>query len=484
MKKAALICSFLLLSIIAVLAVSCGGGGGGVSAATGGNNAGKRGFGNGSGEVKVYVNGKLAGSSSGSSRSSGGSEEMPENASTASYSEGIMALGWNTMDFKLWVNGQLYFNQTLNKGDKFSIAGLKLGDSVRAEGNFYTSDGTPYLITGGIPSVQNGSKLSMYVTYKWTCKTTGLPTNVYVPGTTSGTYTAETGAALPAIQCLDGRTVVGWLNATSGLSTDGKVWKSIPAGTTGNLDFEIVEAKSLGGEAIFSVSGKNITGFISGKEQSVIKIPEGVTSIAANAFKDNTTITSVSLPSTLQSLGSRAFYQCTGITSISIPANVTTIGDSAFYKCSNLSSVNFVGNSQLTSLNLWTFAFTNISSIEIPEGVTSIPGSCFQSCPLTRVSLPSTLTSINSQAFCNCTNLTSITIPANVTSINAKAFSNCATAYYMVRFTITMQGANPPTLGGTDVFSGISNMTVRVKAADKPRYESVSSWNTFSYETY
>ncbi len=495
MKKAALICSILLFSIFAIFCVSCGGGGGGVSAARGGNNAGKGFGGGGSGEVKVYVNGKLAGGSSGGS---GGSEEMPANASAATYSAGIMSLDWSTMDFKLWVNGQLYFNQTLNKGDKFSVAGLKLGDNVRAEGSFTTSDGKPYFITGGIPSVQNGSKLSMYVTYKFECDASSLPDNVYVPLTLTGTYTAETGAALPAIQCLDGRTVLGWVVKNTGLPSDGKVWKSIPAGTTGNLELELVETKSLGGQPIFDVSSKTITGLTPyGETLTTIKIPEGVEEIGSLAF-DTSSFSSVVLPSTLKKIDAYAFSD-TSLTGITIPANVELINSFAFNGCSSLSNVTFASDSKLKKID--TKVFENCSSLRavtIPANIESLGVQVFKDCTnlekvefagnkikkfedytfqdctkLNSVSLPDSLEEISIGAFKGCTALRNITIPQNVNKICQLSFSGCSV-------TLTMKPLTPPVLE-SNVFTNPSYpLEVFVPGSALSAYKTASGWVSYA----
>lgn len=62
-----------------------------------------------------------------------------------------------------------------------------------------------------------------------------------------------------------------------------------------------------------------------------IRIPEGVTGIADEAFNGDESITSVAFPSTLTSIGARAFEGCTNLSGvISLPANVNDIGDFAF----------------------------------------------------------------------------------------------------------------------------------------------------------
>ena len=68
-----------------------------------------------------------------------------------------------------------------------------------------------------------------------------------------------------------------------------------------------------------------------------------VTSIGADAFASNTTLTSVTIPTSVTSISNYAFYGCTGLTNMAIPASVTSIGCSAFAQTS-LAGVYFQGN--------------------------------------------------------------------------------------------------------------------------------------------
>lgn len=55
-----------------------------------------------------------------------------------------------------------------------------------------------------------------------------------------------------------------------------------------------------------------------------------------------------------------------------------------------------------------------------------IGNSCFKSCKkLTKICIPSSVTSIGKNAFCYCDNLTEITIPSSVTKIGDNAFHSC-----------------------------------------------------------
>ena len=70
---------------------------------------------------------------------------------------------------------------------------------------------------------------------------------------------------------------------------------------------------------------------------------------------------------------------------------------------------------------------SSLQSINIPNGVTSIGFSAFQNCSLLQsINIPNGVTSIENNTFNACTSLHSITIPSSVTSIGIYAFQNCS----------------------------------------------------------
>lgn len=66
--------------------------------------------------------------------------------------------------------------------------------------------------------------------------------------------------------------------------------------------------------------------------------PDGkrVVGIGANAFENETDLTSVRLPATVVTIGARAFAGCTGLTSFSFPDKLTQVGAYAFSGCSGI----------------------------------------------------------------------------------------------------------------------------------------------------
>lgn len=112
-------------------------------------------------------------------------------------------------------------------------------------------------------------------------------------------------------------------------------------------------------------------------------------------------------------------------------AVVTTLGD-VFKNKTNITSFNelkfFTG---LTTIN--NNAFYNCSqlrSVVVPNGVTTLDSYAFQLCTsLISVTLPTTLTEIQSNAFRNCSALTAIEFPEGLITIGEYAFYGCTSLF-------------------------------------------------------
>ena len=130
---------------------------------------------------------------------------------------------------------------------------------------------------------------------------------------------------------------------------------------------------------------------------------------------------------------------------------VTKIGSLAFY---NTSIINISIPDSVTSIE--SSAFRNCSSlmsIVIPDSVTRIGDNAFNNCVgLTSIVIPNSVTTIEDYTFYGCTGLTSIVIPDSVTSIGSDAFSGCSSLTNIVI-------PDSVTSIGSDAFSGCSNIT-------------------------
>jgi len=135
-----------------------------------------------------------------------------------------------------------------------------------------------------------------------------------------------------------------------------------------------------------------------------------VTIIAAWAFKDFTTVTSITLPNTIKEIHENAFFGCTALISIVIPESVMFIGHSAFKNC------------------------TSLTTIALPPNLEEIHGNTFE----------------------NCRTLATITIPAKVRELGIHAFKDCVTLTEIIILRPTAVGISD----GTDhTFMGSAIIT-------------------------
>ena len=118
-------------------------------------------------------------------------------------------------------------------------------------------------------------------------------------------------------------------------------------------------------------------------------IPSGVTTIDGSAFEGCIRLVKIDIPKSVTEIGNRAFKDCKTLRDITLPEGITTIGDHTFSNCKK------------------------INELKIPEKVTSI----------------------GEEAFAGCSGLKEITIPDSVMSIADNAFSDCAKDMVIYGFT-------------------------------------------------
>ncbi|MBR5783108.1 MAG: leucine-rich repeat protein [Clostridia bacterium] len=124
-------------------------------------------------------------------------------------------------------------------------------------------------------------------------------------------------------------------------------------------------------------------------------------------------------------------YLCTSnsaLTSVTIPAAVTKISSRAFSGCYNISVLNF-NATNCSSIAADAFDYCHkLTNINIGNGVERIPVNLYSPYgggAQTTISIPASVTTIDANAFANCTALTTLYYNATNCTIGANAFSAC-----------------------------------------------------------
>lgn len=217
--------------------------------------------------------------------------------------------------------------------------------------------------------------------------------------------------------------------------------------------------------------------------QSIV-IPENVNNISNYAFNGCSSLKDVSMPDNVLSIGNRAFGNCGSLESISLPQNLIQLGSGSFvstglksisippnvqeipricFSASKLKEVDFgnvvsIGNNAFNScyylenivipssvMNIGAGAFmmqNNMDSGDIKQeweypnagkniilsnGIKTIGGGAFHECTLTEITIPSSVTAMQSTAlgyaFSGCYDLESIVVNKPTDSLSGSPWS-------------------------------------------------------------
>jgi hypothetical protein len=171
------------------------------------------------------------------------------------------------------------------------------------------------------------------------------------------------------------------------------------------------------GSGVFNNAGADLvvkvnyaaTGFGEGTTWKVLTIlravdcgTSGTFTITDNVVTGNTDCAGAAvIPNSVTSIGEEAFRNAFALTSITIPNSVTAVRTCAFCNASALETVTFAAGSALASIGNYAFTFaTSLESISIPNGVTSIGVGAFESATsLTSVTFAGNAPSVYSYGF-------------------------------------------------------------------------------------
>lgn len=129
------------------------------------------------------------------------------------------------------------------------------------------------------------------------------------------------------------------------------------------------------------------TGEFTGCQFSEITLPNSITVINENAFKDCTQLTEITLPNTLKTLGSHAFAACTSLQKVNsttaantLPASLTSVGQQVFVNDAAITEIklpNFTNGRVLENSASLFSGCKGLKKITIGKSIQAIPAEAF-----------------------------------------------------------------------------------------------------------
>ncbi len=137
--------------------------------------------------------------------------------------------------------------------------------------------------------------------------------------------------------------------------------------------YEIMENSSAANTVVYVKSNDvNATNVVIPNQISIDGISYKVNYIAANAFRNNKKLRTITIGSNIEIIGANAFYGCTNLRKVNMGKNVTTIGKSAFQGCKKLKNI-IIKTKKLTNKNVGKKVFKGVGSKYYKKVVVKVP---------------------------------------------------------------------------------------------------------------
>jgi len=168
-----------------------------------------------------------------------------------------------------------------------------------------------------------------------------------------------------------------------------------------------------------------------------VVVKSGVTTLSAYACYCANDIEEISLPNTLTKIGKDAIFGC-NLKSITIPEKVTSIGTGVFHSCFYLEKINVSASNTYYSSDSCGVLYNKqktrlirapqqlIGTYTVPSTVKTIDAQAFQDCQkLKKVQGMAGVTTIGESGFRYCNSLESFSVPSGVTVLQDYVLNNC-----------------------------------------------------------
>lgn len=186
-------------------------------------------------------------------------------------------------------------------------------------------------------------------------------------------------------------------------------------------------------EKIYINEKKILTKYYPDKNETIIRIPDGVCSIGTqflHSYEDG--VKEIIIPPSVTEIQKYAFYNCKDLEVITFEDNtiIEDIGEGAFKGCEKLQEIQLPSIKTISKF-MFEYCFS-LKNITIPNSVIKIETSAFEKCrSLEEIILPVSVKRVAYCAFYQCDSLTKVTVNGYDNTNNSdliiegKAFIGC-----------------------------------------------------------
>ena len=149
-----------------------------------------------------------------------------------------------------------------------------------------------------------------------------------------------------------------------------------------------------------------------------LTLPPALTTISEHALSQMYKLQSIEIPSSVTTIGNGAFSSDSSLTTITIPSSVTTMGTGVFYSCAKMKSAviqnSMMGPQQFRGCKV-------LDNVTLNNTIKAIPSMCFFGTAFKQFTIPSSVTSVYSQAFQD-SKIETLTVDGDLESTGGNVF--------------------------------------------------------------
>ena len=294
-------------------------------------------------------------------------------------------------------------------------------------------------------------------------------------------------------------------------------------GTLNDTDFEYIREELTALEAM-DLAGTDMTAFpdralrFEGDTPNTtlkeVVLPEGLTAIKDAAFANCSALEKLNVPSSVTTLGKwmlentalssftvnegvteipQSCFYGSAVTSLVIPASVTSIGDWAFQQATQLESLVINATVKEIPADICWNDYDGwddnnhkipikdkLTSLTLGEGIEVVGLGAFEPCPITSLTLPSTLVEIKDEAFASA-QITELVLPEGFKTFHSGMFRYAPLKTIDIPSSVTtLNGKDDGKTGATKIFNGAVLETFICRAVTPPALPRLSGDSPFT----